>query len=239
MRENLREKVEETISFLPPLPSVMTELIAALRNDDVDFNVLGKIISTDPSMAMNVMKIANSASFGLPKQVTTLGHAIGMLGTREIISICISCGASRSLKPPKGVETVDMQRFWRHSVATGVIAKIVFRRLGVGQLDDLYLSGLVHDVGAVVLDRFKHDVYREIIALTYEENISILEAEERIMGASHDTVGGWLMQKWKLSDLFVEVASCHHHVGNASEKHRTLVAVISRRHPGPSYPTWF
>jgi HD-like signal output (HDOD) protein len=225
--ENFREKVEQTINFLPPLPSVMTELIAALRSDDADFRTLGKIISKDPSMAMNVMKIANSAFFGLPQQVASLEHAIGMLGTGEIISICISCGTSRSLKPPKGVETVDMQRFWRHSVATGVIAKIVSRKLGVGRLNNLYLSGLVHDVGVVVLDRFKHDVYREIIHLTYEENISVLEAEERVMGASHDTVGGWLMEKWKLSDLFVEVASCHHHVGKASEKNRIIVAVIS------------
>ena len=227
MTENLRKKVEETINFLPPLPTVMAELITALDSEDADFRMLGTIISKDPSMAMNVLKIANSAFFGLPQQVTTVAQAVRMLGITEIASVCISCGASRSLKPPKGVETVDMRRFWRHSVATGVIAKILSYKLGVGRWDNLYLSGLVHDVGAVVLDRFKHDVYRDILAMTHRENISILEAEERVMGASHDTVGGWLMEKWRFSDVLVEVASCHHHVGNASAKNRIIVAIVS------------
>jgi HD-like signal output (HDOD) protein len=99
--------------------------------------------------------------------------------------------------------------------------------LGVGRWDSLYLAGLIHDVGAVVLDRFKHDVYSEILDLTRAENISIGEAEERIMGASHDTVGGWLMEKWKLPEAFVQVARFHHTVLPASDKYRTVVAIIS------------
>ncbi len=227
MIENFREKVEETINFLPPLPTVMTDLIAALDRDEADFGSLARIISKDPSMAMNVLKVANSAFYGLREKVTTIDQAVRMLGTTEIASLCISCSTSRSLKPPKGVETIDLRRFWRHSVATGVIAKIITPILGVGRWDNLYLSGLVHDVGAVVLDRFKHDVYKEILELTRKENISILEAEERIMGASHDTVGGWLMEKWRLSDLLVQVASCHHHLERASEANRTFVAIIA------------
>ncbi len=227
MREDFRKKVEETINFLPPMPTVMAELIAALNSDDMDFRTLGRIISKDPSMTVNVLKIANSAFFGLPQQVTTIEQAVRMLGTSEMTSLCISCSASRSLRPPAGVETIDLRRFWRHSVATGVIAKLVAPRLGVGRQDNLYLSGLVHDVGAVVLDRFKHDVYRDILELTRAENISIIEAEERTMGASHDTVGGWLMEKWRLSQSLVEVARCHHHVDRASEENRIIVAIVA------------
>ena len=125
------------------------------------------------------------------------------------------------------METLDLKRFWRHSVATGVIAKILCAQLNLGRWDSLYLSGLIHDVGAVVLDRFKHNVYEEILDLTRKENIPIREAEERVMGASHDTVGGWLMTKWKLPEIFVEVASYHHSVTPASDKYRVPVAIIS------------
>jgi HD-like signal output (HDOD) protein len=225
--ENFRQKVEETISFLPPLPTVVAELMAVLSGDDYNPNTVGKIVSKDPSMAMNVLKIANSAFFGLPQQVTTVEHAVRMLGSREITYLCLSCGASRSLRPPKGVETVDLQRFWRHSVATGTIAKILAQKFVLGRWDNLYLAGLIHDVGAVVLDRFRHDVYAEVLDLTQKENVSALEAEERIMGASHDVVGGWLMEKWQLSNAFVEAASCHHHIDMASEENRTLVAVVA------------
>lgn len=227
MIEDFRKKVEETINFLPPLPAIMTDLIEALNSEEADFRLLGKIISRDPSMTLDVLKIANSAFYGLQTKVTGIEQAVRMLGISEIASLCIACGAAGSLRPPKGVETVDLKRFWRHSVATGVIAKIVCPKLEVGRWDSLYLAGLVHDVGAVVLDRFKHDVYAEILDLTRTENISVNEAEERIMGASHDTVGGWLMEKWKLPEVFVEVARFHHSVTPASDKYRTVVAIIS------------
>jgi HD-like signal output (HDOD) protein len=225
--ENLREKVEETINLLPPLPSITAELVSALNSDNVNFVSLAKIVSRDPSMAMNVLKIANSAFYGLPRQVTDIEQAIRMLGTTEIGSLCISCGTSQVLKPPKGIETVDLQRFWGHSVATGVIAKVLATKLNLGRWDNLYLAGLLHDVGAIVLDRFKHNLYEEILDLTKQENIPMLEAEERIMGASHDTVGGWLMKKWKFSEVLVEVASFHHHVEKASQPNRMVVAIVS------------
>ena len=227
MIENFREKVEETIDLLPPMPSIVGELLSVLHSDDADFKVIGRIISKDPSMAMNVLKIANSAFFGLTHKVTELDQAVRMLGTNEIISLCISCGAARTLVAPRGVQTMDLNRFWRHSVATGVIAKIISKKLKAGHGDNLYLAGLTHDVGAVVLDRFKHDVYQEILELTHTENISVLEAEQRIMGASHDVVGSWLMQKWQLPEVFVEVASYHHSVTRASPKHLVAVALIS------------
>jgi putative nucleotidyltransferase with HDIG domain len=225
--ENFREKVEQTINLLPPMPSSMIELIETLNNDDADLKTLGKIISKDPSMAMNVLKIANSAFYGLPTKVTTIDHAVRMLGTDEITSLCISCSASRSLKAPKGVATFDLEQFWRHSVATGVIAKILCKRLNLGRLDSLYLAGLFHDVGKVVLDRFKHDVYSEIVELTYKENISILEAEKVVMGASHEAAGEWLMEKWRLPQLYGDVARHHHSVGEASDKSDITVAAIS------------
>jgi HD-like signal output (HDOD) protein len=159
--------------------------------------------------------------------VTNIEQAVRMLGIGEIASLCVSCGTTQSLRAPKGVETLDLKRFWRHSVATGVIAKLVCAKLGVGRWGNLYLAGLIHDVGAVVLDRFKHDVYKEILDLTREENISIREAEERVMGASHDTVGGWLMEKWKLPEVFVQVANYHHSVLPASDQYRIIVAIIS------------
>jgi HD-like signal output (HDOD) protein len=120
-----------------------------------------------------------------------------------------------------------LKQFWRHSVATGVIGKILCNKLNVGRFDSLYLAGLVHDVGKVVLDRFVHDVYKQIVDLTYKENISILEAETRIMGASHDTVGGWLMEKWRLPPIFGEVARYHHSVIDAPEKSNIVVAIVN------------
>jgi HD-like signal output (HDOD) protein len=225
--DNFREKVEETINLLPPMQAVAKDLIKALNDDDVDLRALGRIIAKDPSMALNVLKIANSALFGLPCKVTSIEQAVTMLGMNEITSLCVSCSALHSLLPPPGVTTMDLERFWRHSVATGVIAKIICKKLKAGRDDSLYLAGLTHDVGIVVLDRFHHDLYAEILDLTGRENISVIEAEQRIMGASHDVVGAWLMEKWTLPPVFVEVARYHHAVREAGKAHMQEVAVIS------------
>ena len=101
MIENFREKVEETINFLPPLPSIMTDLIEALNSDDTDFRSLGKIISKDPAMTLDVLKIANSAFYGLQTKVTSIEQAVRMLGISEIASLCIRAARPRPSSLPK------------------------------------------------------------------------------------------------------------------------------------------
>ena len=145
MIEDFESKIRDTIEYLPPIPLVMTELIQAL-SDDIDLNDLGKIISKDPSMSMNVLKVANSAFYGLRNKVATIEHAVRMLGTREITSLCIACSACSVLKPASRKSTIDLTLFWRHSVATGVFSKLLSSELNIGLLNNIYLAGLIHDV---------------------------------------------------------------------------------------------
>jgi HD-like signal output (HDOD) protein len=226
MIEDFESKIKHTIEYLPPIPVVMTELIQAL-NDDIDLNDLGRIISKDPSMSMNVLKVANSAFYGLRNKVATIEHAVRMLGTREITSLCIACSACSILRPSSRQPTLDLTLFWRHSVATGVFSKLLASELNIGLLNNIYLAGLIHDVGKVVLDRFAHDVYSDVLRLTHNENVSVLDAEKQVMGASHDMVGAWLMEKWQLPIIFNQVALYHHHAQNAPEECLIAVSIVS------------
>ena len=226
MVEDFESKIRDTIEYLPPIPLVMTELIQAL-NDDIDLNDLGRIISKDPSMSMNVLKVANSAFYGLRNKVATIEHAVRMLGTREITSLCIACSACSVLKPASRKSTIDLTLFWRHSVATGVFSKLLSSELNIGLLNNIYLAGLIHDVGKIVLDRFAHDMYSDVMRLAHNENVSILDAEKRIMGASHDVVGAWLMEKWQLPPIFSQVAMYHHHTSNSPDDCLIAVSIVS------------
>jgi len=195
------QELISNLGDLPPLPQVAAQVLRLAADPDSTTDELRRVISTDLALTSQILKIANSAFYGLPAKVTSIDHAVRMLGMDEITSLCISCSASQSLRAPKGVPTLDLEQFWRHSVATGVIGKILVRRLNLSRLESLYLAGLFHDVGKVVLDRFKHDAYSEIVELTHKESISILEAERAVMGASHDMVGGWLVEKWRLPEV--------------------------------------
>jgi putative nucleotidyltransferase with HDIG domain len=150
-----------------------------------------------------------------------------MLGTREIASLCIACTAGKTLKAPVNQPTIDLSMFWQHSVATGVISKVLCSELGIQTQNNIYLAGLIHDVGKIILDRFMHDVYKEIVKITYNENISVTEAEQRVMGETHARVGGWLMEAWNLPPIFIDVASYHHSVMETQEDTRLEVALVS------------
>jgi putative nucleotidyltransferase with HDIG domain len=91
----------------------------------------------------------------------------------------------------------------------------------------VYLAGLLHDVGKIILDRFVHDIYEIVIKATFDECISMIEAEKKFIGESHDTVGGWIMEKWKLPEIFIDVAKYHHCVLESPQENRIAVAVSS------------
>lgn len=221
------KKLETVINFLPPIPVVTIELLHALNDESTDMNTIARIIAKDPSMSMNVLKVANSAFYRLPNKVATVDHAVKMLGVKEISMICVSCGAYQALKPPRDKETFSTEEFWKHSVATGVIAKKICADLAVGDRNIIYFGGLLHDVGKVVLDRFAHDIYKIVIQVTHEECLPMIEAEKRIIGESHDSIGGMLMEKWKFPWALVDVTRYHHTLEQCPEETRPTVAVCA------------
>jgi putative nucleotidyltransferase with HDIG domain len=227
MIQDLIKRLETVIHFLPPIPVVMTELLQALDNENTDMNSLARIISKDPSMSMNLLKVANSAFYRLPYKVLAIDQAVRMLGIKEITMICIACGAYSALKPPRNVKTFDSDEFWKHSVATGIISKRLCSKANIRGDGTLYLSGLLHDVGKVILDRFVHDIYTIVIQATVDECIPMIEAEKKILGESHATVGGWIMERWKLPRMFIDVAKYHHSVMDSPDESRTAVAISS------------
>lgn len=227
MIENFANKVERAINYLPPIPVVMDELLKALNDEDVDINNLVRIISKDPSMSMNVLKVVNSAFYRLPYQVSAVDHALRMLGLKEVTMICIACGAYKALAPSHNAQTFNVDEFWKHSVATGVIARKLCKEMQMGDQDVAYFLGLLHDTGKVILDRIAHDIYTMVIQTTYDESISIREAEKRLIGESHDTIGALIMKKWRLPPMFSHVAQYHHAVLKAPEESRAIVAIVA------------
>jgi len=221
------KKLETVINFIPPIPVVIVELLKALNDENANMNDIARIIAKDPPMSMNVLKVANSAFYRLTNKVATVDHAVRMLGVKELGMICVSCGAYQAVKPPADSETFDINEFWKHSVATGVIAKKICAELSVGDKNTIYFGGLLHDIGKVVLDRFAHEVYKIVIQVTHEECLPMIEAEKRIIGESHDTIGGMIMERWKFPFALADVARYHHAIALCPEETRPTVAVCA------------
>lgn len=227
MIADFAKKLENIIHFIPPIPAVIVELVRALDDENSNMGTIARIIAKDPPMSMNVLKVANSAFYRLANKVSTVDHAVNMLGVKEISMICVSCGAYQALKPPRDAGTFNLQEFWKHSVATGVIARTLCKELSVGDRQTIYFGGLLHDIGKVVLDRFAHEVYKIIIQITHDECIPMIEAEKKILGESHDVIGGLIMEKWKFPFVLADIARFHHSVSASSEQSRPSIALCA------------
>ncbi len=227
MIADFARKLENIINFIPPIPAVIVELIRALDDENSNMGTIARVIAKDPPMSMNVLKVANSAFYRLANKVSTVDHAVKMLGVKEISMICVSCGAYQALKPPRDAGTFNLQEFWKHSVATGVIARTLCKELSVGDRQTIYFGGLLHDIGKVVLDRFAHDVYKIVMQITHDECIAMIEAEKKILGESHDVIGGLIMDKWKFPFVLADIARFHHNVSASSEQSRPSVALCA------------
>ena len=227
MIADFARKLENIINFIPPIPAVIVELIRALDDENSNMGTIARVIAKDPPMSMNVLKVANSAFYRLANKVSTVDHAVKMPGVKEISMICVSCGAYQALKPPRDAGTFNLQEFWKHSVATGVIARTLCKELSVGDRQTIYFGGLLHDIGKVVLDRFAHDVYKIVMQITHDECIAMIEAEKKILGESHDVIGGLIMDKWKFPFVLADIARFHHNVSASSEQSRPSVALCA------------
>jgi HD-like signal output (HDOD) protein len=164
--------------------------------------------------------VVNSSFYGFPNRITTITHGIVILGFNTIKSIVLSSTIfdvfRRAVKPGD----FDRNEFWKHSIGCGAAAKAIGRRLHYPMLEELFIAGLLHDVGKIVMDQFLPDKFQEVVALVRERDILIYDAELAVLGATHADVGAWLFEKWNLSKGLIETTRCHHNPALAGEHSR-------------------
>lgn len=205
------KSVIDRINGLPTLPiivSKITDLIADPKTVAAD---IGKAISEDQALSSKVLKMVNSAYYGFPRKITTISQAVVILGFSAIRNLVLSASIVNLF--PSDVES-DFNRddFWSHSIATGIAARAVAKRMKLPQLDDAFMGGLLHDIGKLVLDQFFHEEFEKIISIVKEKDCLFIEAEKEAfeIDMDHSRIGGILGEKWNLPVNLVQVVSMHH-----------------------------
>ncbi len=216
VHERVRKLVER-VQGLPTLPSMLNNINQMILNPKTSAKEVAQVISSDPALTSKVLRVVNSSFYGFPNRITTITHAIVILGFNTIKSIVLSSTIfdvfRRTVKPGD----FDRTEFWKHSIGCGAAAKVIGRRLNYPMLEELFIAGLLHDVGKIVLDQFIPDKFVEVLNLVRSRDILIVEAEAQILGATHADVGAWLFEKWNLSKGLVETTRCHHNPALASD----------------------
>jgi len=212
-KETLKKKIYAKIDELPTLPVVVAKLLTLLDDPEFDMSELTGLISQDPALTSKVLKVANSAYYGFAQEIDTLDRAVALLGLNMLKSLTLSVGVVASLPKEKQSALLSHAGLWLHSVATAAVIRELGRRMGLAKEEDhLFVVGLLHDVGKIVLLHFFYDLYQEALQKTQQEGGPPLYLTEReVIGLDHGDVGALLLKRWKFPPHVIQPIMAHHH----------------------------
>jgi putative nucleotidyltransferase with HDIG domain len=227
--DQLRRTLEGYIDKMPPLPTSVGKVLEICQKPNAQPNDLNRVISLDPVLLARVMKLINSAYYGLTQEVTSLVRAIIMLGLNTVKNLALSTAILGSLNTAHSKDAVlNLDGFWLHSLCVGVMAKHLARLRGVPTQDQetYFFCGLLHDIGKVPLNNRTPEVYLEALQASVEQRISLVQAESQTLNFTHADAGALIIGAWQLSDDIKDVVSFHHAPVEYAGPHQDLVFTV-------------
>ncbi len=227
-------RLVERIEELPTLPQVALNIIRTVENPNSSARDIEKVLSADPALAAKILKLVNSAFFGFHQKISSLGHAIVILGFNLVKNMAVSLSVIDLLK--KGATTghpdFPVEEFWKHSVATATVARAMSRDAAL-EPELAFVGGLLHDVGKLVVDLYEPEQMNEVLRLCRENGVTYWEAELSSQAMTHTQVGAALLQRWSLDERLAAGVGAHHDFGEMpasaelDEGSESLAAVLA------------
>jgi len=183
------------VGDLPPMPHVASRAISMVENPDTTAGELEELLSSDTALAARVLKIANSAMFSRQREITTLNQAIMLIGFKALKGIIVAATLRQLNKSTSKLETV----VWQNSTGAAMFANLIAKKLRKRYVDEIFLLGLLHSLGQVVLLSQTSKEYKEVIKLIEEDQIDYATAEQDILGFAHPLIGALVAKKWNFS----------------------------------------
>ncbi|MBU0486175.1 MAG: HDOD domain-containing protein [Proteobacteria bacterium] len=223
------KQLQNFIDRMPSLSTTVTKVLEVCNKPNTSPNDLNRVISLDPVLTGQVLKLINSAYYSMANQITSLTRAIIMLGLNTVKNLALSTAVLGSFGKEESFQSLSMDKFWTHSICVGVTAKILAGKRGVpmASREEYFVAGLLHDLGKIPLNNRFAQEYGQVLELARLEQGPLIRAEQMVFGFDHGLVGKIIADKWQLSEVIAD-ALCYHHVPEqATEKNQDLVATIA------------
>jgi HD-like signal output (HDOD) protein len=203
---------------LVSLPEVCFQVQELAESNTASANDIGRVISTDPALAARLLKLVNSAFYGLPGRIETVSRAVNIIGMRELRNLTFAaCAADIFRGVPK--QLVDMSTFWQHSSYTGLVAKQLGRHCSVLHPERLLTGGLLHDIGRLLMYLTMPDEMKRCAELYAASGREQCDIEDEIVGFNHSETSHALLQHWNLPGNLCAAVLYHHHPQDAHDAH--------------------
>ena len=204
-----REEIIAKVKGVPAMPTAAVRVSRLLRDPDVNIAELAKAIEHDPSLAANVLRVANSVYFAGPRSVGTIRDAIMRMGTKRVFGLTVASAIAPVAGMPVRGYDLEAGDLWKHSVATAVCSESLIEVLGIPAPNYTFTAALLHDIGKIVLGTFVEVDAAPLMNLAFEDGVPFEEAETRVLGINHPEVGAILLEEWKLPEEVVGAVRWH------------------------------
>ena len=210
---------------LPTLPVVISKITNLMQNPRTSAGEVGQAITTDQSLTGKTLKLVNSAFYGFPGRISTVTHAIVILGFNTVKNIVLTTSILNVFNKRGRNQYFDLEAFWIHSIATGAAAKVLASQTNPKLAEEAFIGGLLHDIGKVVLSQFAREDFEKVAAYRDENNSLLLTAEKETLGITHQEIGAWLGEKWNLPRELT-AAMQYHHRPEVAGIHQELASMV-------------
>ncbi len=197
------------VEAFPGMPTTAAKLLPLLDDADSTASEIESILKYDPGLTANILKLTNSAYFGIPTRVSSVKQAIVLLGWKRLLQVVMTICMSPLMN--KTIPGYDLPRgaLWQHSIAVSVAAEILVKALKIPDADEVFTAALLHDVGKLILGGFvKEDL--EHIEDMVTKGITFDVAESMVLGTNHAEIGGQILNKWSFPSELVSAVQWHH-----------------------------
>jgi len=219
------DQLVERADQLPVMSPVHARLMRMIREADVSAEALSEVIAEDPSLTAQVLRLVNSAVYGLPKKVGTVSQAVLLLGFDTVATQVLERARTALKEPADRAGPLDFKAFWQHAVAVAVGARTLARRVEHPNDEALFVAGLLHDVGRILMAQFMPDDLARAMDEAARLRTPIVRVERETFGFTHCRLGARLAERWDLPDLVVD-AVAFHHAPDLTERHNLETRIV-------------
>jgi len=200
----------EQFTEATPLPTVLLRLTQLINDEESTMKDFEEVIRLDPALVTRLLNLVNSSYFGLIRKVDSIARAVALLGMKTLHNIAMTSMVRTLVQTAPGSCLVSQKQLWRHSVAVGICGKMIAERIFSLNGDDIYLCGVLHDIGLLAECQAKETAFAEVMDRWREEPANLVQIEAALLGTNHCLVGAGLAEQWHVVDPLVEAIRTHH-----------------------------
>ncbi|MGA2331157.1 MAG: HDOD domain-containing protein [Syntrophales bacterium] len=205
----ISDKILKSIKNIPAFPAVAMKVMALIDDPNYSIMDVADVVKYDQAITANILRICNSAYFGLRYKIVTINDAVMRLGQQNIVRAVQAAGVSTFYRKATGYG-LEANKLWEHSVGVALMTQILSKRIFNCEDAKLYTTALLHDIGKVIMGEFVDESFPQIHNLVSKEGISFLDAEEKIIGINHAELGGRIASQWNFPKDMSDAIIYHH-----------------------------